>query len=356
MKQHQEQGFIMVIAMMIIAITVVLVSQLFVTVQTNNALVKTVTDREKAYMLALSGVELAMSQLTVPPQSQQPQQEKPQEDQQSQQKESLNQKLLLRALPGLNRWQQVRLNRQRDGIKGTLEFAIVGEDGKYNINEIYNFKTKKFKDEGKLSGDYKKTMQEFFEKMKPFVDGKDLFEPFTKFLSERGYPLNDVTELLTIDAFSKAFANKVFYHAPNESEKKRPLYLTDIFTTFSASAQIEPWLFSDSISGILGLPRAESGQTKTRTEQVKGWVKNFKESVNWSADWTKILQPVYGKDFNSLPKSVHYTLQTNFNATVFSVISQGTVGNVTQRVFAIIEKQSNDGSMITFAITKLYWL
>ena len=53
------------------------------------------------------------------------------------------------------------------------------------------------------------------------------------------------------------------------------IYLTDIFTVWSSSDKIEPWLFSDSINGILGLPRVEVDDIKKRKEQIDSMGEKF---------------------------------------------------------------------------------
>jgi hypothetical protein len=145
-----------------------------------------------------------------------------------------------------------------------------------------------------------------------------------------------------------------------KDKKQFPIYLTDIFTVWSSSGKIEPWLFSSSLAIVLGLTQTETQDNKKRTEEVAGWLKKFKQKVNWQQDWKTILQPLYGKELRSLPKNIDSVLSTTFDPHFFSVRVHATVDNVTQRVYAILErnKRSEEKDTIEYDVTlkKLYWL
>ena len=134
--------------------------------------------------------------------------------------------------------------------------------------------------------------------LKKWADGKDLFEVFEKFLKQRQYKLNDVTELLFIKEFQQSFKTTVFYEAPPLEETKkeqRPVYLTDIFTIWSAQQKINPWLLSDSIAALLGFKRAEPGDTAAREKEVDQVLKGLKTvQGDLKTVWEKVLQKLYG--------------------------------------------------------------
>ena len=50
-------------------------------------------------------------------------------------------------LPHLNKWQTFNLDKQIDGIDAKIKVCISSEDGKLNLNEVFNFETKEFKEE-----------------------------------------------------------------------------------------------------------------------------------------------------------------------------------------------------------------
>jgi hypothetical protein len=88
-------------------------------------------------------------------------------------------------------------------------------------------------------------------------------------------------------------------------------------------------------------------------------IKNFKGSYSWPTDWNNTFSKLYKKDFNSLPKGITRLLGTQFGPETFSVLSYGTVGQITHRIYAILERdttnrEAKEPTKIT--IKKLYWL
>ncbi len=203
---------------------------------------------------------------------------------------------------------------------------------------------------------WKDALQELFKRIEVQTGGKKLFEAFEKFLKTRQYKVNDVTELLTIKEFD-VFKHSVWYEAPQQKkerrgEKQRPLYLQDLFT-ITSSKKINPWFFSDSLLGVLDLPRAQVGQIKNREKDVSKWVQNFKPTQTWKTEWEKQLKPVYGSDLQNLPKGIDMIFDNLLVPSYFSVISQGAVDQVTQRLVAIIAIDPKDQSA---SVYRMYWL
>jgi len=306
-----------------------------------------ITAREKAKMLALGGVQVAIAQLALV--------EKPKEKQKEQtenkQSASDESEFLQRILPTLNRWQDFDLKENVDGVDGQIKVCLMCEEGKINVNDIIDF------NKGVFKGAWKEIMQELCRSIEKMTKASDLFPAFEKIIKDVKFPFNDATELITHKEFAQ-FKDTLFYQPPTQ-KKQDTLYLTDIFTVWSSSEKLEPWLFSDSINGILGLPRVEVDDIKQRKEQSAAWVKNFKAQTNWQQDWKSILMPVYGKELRTLPKHIDSMLNAQFDPCFFSVLVHGKVGDVTQRVYAILERNKRvQGDTVAYdvAIKKLYWL
>jgi hypothetical protein len=362
--KKQSTGYIMIFTLMLIALLTALVSYLANRSTPYLSFINIVVQREKAKLLGLGGIQMAMSQLASA-ESEKGKATVPKEEEKEKEKlEEQDKRLLQAILPTINRWQTVVLDEEKDGIEGKISFAITCEEGKIDINQIYDFESKKFIGEGELDGDYKKIIQEFLALVEKKIGGQKLFDALATFLKNHDYKLNDVTELLTIKAF-EVFKNNIFYIPPQlkqeqpERQQKATVYLTDIFTVWSGSKTIEPWLLSDSMCGLLNLEQAQAGDVEKRKDAVKKWLTVFKQTTKWDEDWDKMLEPVYRKNFNSIPKFIKPVLSTKFGPTIFSVLSYGKVGEVTQRFLAIIEKekpsqQQNGSAVVT--LKKLYWL
>lgn len=323
-------------------------------------------EREKAKTLALSGVEIAIAQLAFVPDKKETQKEQsttpasPDKSKDAQSssataKDNPEKEFLTRILTTLNRWQDFDLKENSDGIDAKISICLMCEEGKINLNKIIDFKKNTFK--GNDTTGWKAIMQEICKSIDRIAKTGDLFSAYEKIVKEIQFPFNDATELITRKEFTP-FKNILFYQPPT-TKKQDTIYLTDIFTIWSSSEKIEPWLFSDSINALLGLPRVEVDDIKKRKEQIENWMKNFKERSNWQQDWETILMPIYGKELRSLPKNIDSMLNTTFAPVYFSVRVHAKVGDVTQIVYAILErnKQLTDGNTeYNVILKKLYWL
>lgn len=353
MMRKKNQGFILVLTTIILSIGLLIVSRLIYKGSIHIAFDRTMINLEKAKLLSLSGVQIAMSQLTVKTTS---------TTNSSPEKTSvvLNE-FLEKIFINLNRWQKIILKEDIDGVEGDIHICITSENGKIPLNAIFDREKKKFINEGAPQGDLKKSLQALFAAMKKFTKDKDLFDIFEKILKQRQYKFNDVTELLTNAEFEKIFKSKIFYDPPSlETAQQeggfRPLYLADIFTVFSET-KLEPWLLSDSLQAILMLRRAQLNDTKQRAEEVKQLLKE--KSINQIGSiqelWDNYLQRFYGRDFKSISNEITSLFTLKFEPLVFSVLSYGIVGGITQKTLAIIEKiKSSENN--TFIIKKMYWL
>lgn len=335
--EHAKPGYILAFTLAMMALFMFIATYV-----SNKGLIfssfsKTMVDREKARQLAYGGIQLAISQLSVTASAD----AKAMADKQDEKSDG---KLLLKSiLPNLGRVQKFNLKQNIEGITGTLGILLTSEEGKININRMYDFEKHKFvgeptpgsKQEAKEETNMRKMMQDLFGQIKEQI-GVDLFADFEKFLKERKYPLNDVTELLTIKGFD-VFKNNIFYDPTVEQKGKINLYLTDIFTVNSSKQSIEPWLISNSLGSLLKLQRDPE-----KAPAVDELLKNFKDKSDWKNDWNKSLKNLYGMEFNALPKFVTGILNPAFDPRVFSVFSYATVGNITVRLIALLERERTD--------------
>ena len=358
-NKQNKSGYILVLTLMIISAAMAIAMYIFNRGSVQVPFIRTMIDKKKAKLVALGGIQVAIAQLAY----KETVEKKPTKSEGAAKPEPGKQakQFLTRILPDINRWQIFDLDEDIDGVRGTLHVCLMCEEGKIDINEIYDFSKLKFKGEKQKTGDWKKILQDIFGRIEKQVKAKDLLSAFEKFLKARQYKINDVTELLTIKEF-EVFKQAMYYEPPSQKKKKevqRPMYLTDIFTSFSGKSKLEPWLFSDSIHGVFGLSRAQIGDSAQRKNAVDGWLKKFKQKVNWKQDWKTIMVPIYTKELQSLPKGIESIFSTTFDPKVFSVLSFATVGKVTQRLFAILERiqrSQNDQIVYDIKIRKLYWL
>ena len=371
--KKNSDGYIMIFTLMIVGAAMMVVTYVGHRGSFYLPFSTMVFARERAKSLALGGVQIAIAQLSevAKKEGEQPSSAKASEGKSEDKQEkaeaetaqagagkqasSEERDFLSRILEKLNRWQVFPLRKEIDEIDGEIKICLTCEEGKINLNRIVDFKKGVLR--GSEQSGWKAIMQELFKILEKTIKGTDLFPAFEKIIKDATFKFNDATELITRKEFSP-FKDILFYQPPT-NKKQDTLYLMDIFTVWSSSDKIEPWLFSDSINGLLGLPRVEVDDIKKRKEQVATWVKNFKERSNWQQDWKTILMPVYGKELRTLPKNIDSMLSTTFAPRFFSVLVHAKVGEVTQRVYAILERNKQlQGNVTEYDVTikKLYWL
>lgn len=343
MKTHARSGYILVLTLMLLSVMVLLVFQIARQATVHRDYDALMAKREQAKQLAYGGLSLAMDQLTVEIKSTE-----------TTKKESLDDELkalVQNVVPILNRWQEYTLQEGADGIDATIKICISSENGKININNLYDFKKHAFKP--MAAPEAKKIpMQLILEEIQRIMGGKGLYEELEKFLKKRPHQLDDVSELLLIDEFQRLFKTALFYEPTIQEKKEAPLRLFDIFTVWTNHSTLNPWLLSDSLLALYGLKRPTVGEETVQRKKSAEILKNVELRGTISKIWDDYLQKLYDKEFKNIPKELAVLLNPQFEAHVFSVLSYASIGNVSMRMYAILERRANQ----EFMIKKLYWI
>ncbi len=367
----KQPGYMLVFCLMMIGLVTAMVTSIVNRARVHAVTMSIMLEREKARALALSGLELAKSFLANPVETEKGEEKaeaaqagKPGEPEKQKDPAQEGRNFLSVVLPNLARYQKFTV---MEGGKpyGTIKINMGCESGKINLNKIYDFSKHAFIGEGDKQLDIKPFIEQVCSAIEKSQDSKGLFEKLSSLLHDRKFPLNDVTEVLTSKEFGVAFQNAVFLNPVDdekkpekkEGEKEAPplLYLTDIFTVFSKDASIDPWLLSPSLKQILGLKQPTKEQEKVINESLQ----KFSLSATWATDWNQKLAPLYGKDFATLPPSFAAMLSTKFEPMVFSVVSYGSIKNISEKLYAIIERKKSskkDGPLYEIVVKRLYWL
>ena len=201
-----------------------------------------------------------------------------------------------------------------DPIDNNMMLSVQVESGKININSLYDFANKKFVNEGSDSGDRKKLCEWLFDKIGQVQGGSSLFQPFANYLSNRKYPLNDVTELLSISEFSESFDDAIYYAPGSTSNADKKLCLTDLFTVVSETDTLQPWVLSPSLILLLG---GNVGLVSADT--LQDVLQKFSAQTDWSQSWDETIKNLYGIKFDNLSEEMKSILTSQFEATIFSI-------------------------------------
>jgi hypothetical protein len=360
---HKKPGYILVLSLMLVSVAVALITSVVQRAVSYQRQARLVLDREKARTLALGSIQIALAQLSLvlPPEnkpSNGPNQgyAKPVENPQQAEevKQTPQQRWFGQLLPIVNAWQQFSLTQEKDGIDGTIQLHISCEQGKLGINQLLPMVEAPQKPtNGYAQGDKKPLHAAINELVAPAVGNGQFFTTVQQLKKQLGRSFEDPTELLKDKGMQTAFQGKIVL-TPDKKPDRQTIYLTDLFTIYPGSGRINPWFISNSLGSLLGFT------IKDGPRDIKELVKNFKPFMQWQGVWDKLLMPFYGKSYASLPKEITTLFSLQFEATAFFVVSYVTVGGITQRLAALLERDTVPTGLspqsIIFKITKLYWL
>jgi hypothetical protein len=294
-------------------------------------------DREHAEMLALGGINLAMAQLSM--QVKTPKKEIKKKlskaELKKKRKKEMSQ-MLNRTLPNLNRWQEYKLVKDVDGMDGIVKICVTCENGKININEVFDFKKQAFKPKYKNLLLKLKLVSEGKK-----VDPEQFLKRLTEFLKKRKRKLDDISELREEKILKTA---KLFYEPPIRTEKIREakpnkeVTLQDIFTIWSENEKLEALFLSDALCSMLNFRRPGAYDSQIRKEKFQEVIKKFEPNLDQNDEkYWKIVSPLYEPKSTTRMKDIKI-FSSKFEPTVYSVLCSGKVGNVEQRLLAVIKK------------------
>lgn len=254
----------------------------------------------------------------------------------------------------LNQWQTFNFTQAVDGIDGQCSIYISCEEGKINLNKLYDFKEKKFVAQAPIQT--KQLLQLMTEGLKGYFERAQqkpvaLERALSRYFSKHPQPLDDVSQLLSVPEIAQV--QEQFFMSPDTSDK---LFLSDLFTVSTNEPTINPLLLSRAVSRVIGL-RLLAGQNieKPPVSLLVNLLKSPK--IEWQESWGEPLAAILGMKYRAVPEPFRQLFTSRFEAKAFSVVSYGKVGSVTQKVCALIEKNKNAADKShPFLLKKLYWL
>ena len=325
---------------MILSALVMLSQQMIQNIFVGSRFDTTMINREKAEIIALSGINVAMALL------QEPFIKDPKKQTGTEKNSSLKEQLAS-LLPLLNQWRTFPLSYDLDGVDGNLSICITSEEGKIPLNQVYDMKSHTIKapfDALIKKIPVKKIETKKSDKLK-LLEKKDdnIADALITFFKKRDRPLDEISELFSIDLLTQL---PLWYDPPfpvdEKPNKNRSLNqnigLQDIFSLYNKQTQLHPLLLTDALKSLLEVGRVQAISFEKRKENLKPIYEKYQE--NWGQDWIgnwKNLQALHPQNSKSLSffKDI---FTSKFEPTTFSVLSSGIVQGIEQRVCAIITK------------------
>ena len=340
---HKKPGFITLLVFSILSFCSVLISLYLSHTATYKQLMTSIITKQKADRLATSCSALIESIIVKQPQKQDGAQKKDNEA-------NTNEELMKRLFIFFNKQKMFALTQAHDNLDAQIYLSVSSEQGKINVNSLYDFETKKFIDEGKPS-DKKKLCIWLFAKIATMTNTPTLFPQFEKYLALRTTDLNDVTELMSIKEFQTVFENRIFFDftkIPNEK-----IFLCDIFTTCTQQDTINPWLFSYSWCNILDLhPKANlTDEEKNKLFKISQTSSPWEQ--NWKSNWQN-LQILYNKEYKDLAQEIKTILTPLFELNIFSLLLKANIKETNATVFTIVKLETEKNGLMHFETLKTY--
>ncbi len=332
-NKSQNSGFILLLTVLLLALMTVIVTKIYYRSSGAIPFIHTSLKRDQAHLLAFSGVQLAMSILA---------------NKSYEQEEYLNQ-----VFPVLNNWHKIQFKSDIDGIDGEINFCITCEQGKFNLNQLYDFEKHVFPEK------QRKALLEVLAKtnlLKP-----DFIVDLEQFLKIKSGPLNDVSELLNEPKIAERFKNQIYYAPSKENQAK--IFLTDLFTVIDPHAKSNPLLLSNSLLNLMGLnSHQDSAARKQAVQAVFKKLHNLQEKPKAGAtakapEIEEIISELYGvsKISKLSPEMLSLFIADVLPPMTFSVLVYSTVNLITCKIFAIIQSDNTNGGT-SFNVVRLYWI
>lgn len=354
MITKNKSGYVLIMSLLMLSVLTIIVSRLFYKAASYTAFSKTIIESQKAKQLALSGISLAISRMSIPPV------ETDKNSSEDEVEKALEEKFLMRIFPILNLWQEYKFTEEKDSFDGVINYVVACENGKLNLNKIYLVNQYFLKKKG--GSEQAKALEglaKFTSGLKKFLP-EDYILGLQEAFNERKYPYNDVSELLKIKQFDY-FNTKLFLDFPLQDDNgKNKIFLTDLFTIFTNTTPMQPLLLSHSVIQMLGLEVSSDPAERKNALDIalssEPPPENTKKEDELKAEWNNLFKPLYKVEFEALPENASAFLDPGLMPTFFSVVSSARVGSVTKKLYAILQMRIIGDNEISFEVVKLYWI
>lgn len=356
--QSKENGFVLIVVLVLMMFFAVVAQRFSRQILINQAYSRSNTRKEQAKLLALSGIGIALCQMYKA--------EHLDSGKNPTETEKL-QKLYAYILPKHHLWQEYRLESKTDGINGNIYFSISSEDGKIDINQVYDPEKKALSENLKpILDKFSISKNEKEQKLSQY-----LLEFFKK---RKNKKIEDPTQLELGEWF------KTFYCPPPLPNEKKDGFvdkktaISDLFTVFGSKTGLNPMLLSTSIRKVLGFSKPEYKDETNKKDIFKKVCSKISENYgsNWQSNFKEI-EPIYLSKENDLQENsvditssqekndedgdleekkekqtkksskglgeIENLLSKEIEPKFFSVLSCGKYKEVRQCILAIVERE-----------------
>lgn len=347
MNRHikkQQPGFILLLTFFVLSMAIATVTYLMMSSRSERAIGSLIFTRERAQDVALGGVELVRRALSHEGDVEGDKQE------------------IGTILRFMNRWRTFALRAETDGIDAVMHLYVACEEGKINVNTMFDAQKKVFviDEKDSFSRDLWTRIGTIF-RTKASMGVSDFKDFLMRHLKDRKEPLDDVSELFSGEFLTRippVFTPMLMSEEKSAADASLPLGVVDILTVSEFMGKLQPLFLSRGMCSLLGfktLPLDDEGREKV-VKEVLGKIK-LGAPISWAREWDTLLAPIYGKTFNQIEGHFRWTtFDQHIGARTISVLCYGKMNNKVVGVFALLLRQVEQDKRVVYHVKKLYWI
>lgn len=347
-----RSGYILVATMLLVLLATSLVVGLVYRIIGMIPYAQQAIEKEKCLLVIDGGATHIQGLLTYMPEIEKKHAKEAEANKKSSQSEPFK-VIMSRIFPYINRWRHFEYKEASDGVDAKLLIYTSVEDGKININGLYDFETKKFVAHNNKSSDPKKLIMPAFQLLEKQYKITGLSDNFEKFLKTYDGPFNDISELCLIPGFEACSAHMFTTH---DSDM---VALSDLFTVVGNRSLIKPWFFSRAVQRCFGLKEKELESDK-QAGIIKKWINDFPLTVSdWPSEWSKVCKDRYQQDYAKLSSEMVKFFDITGVPQFFMVICIGEINNRSVSgvyYIEVIESRENNQVSYQSRVVKRYIL
>ncbi len=262
-------------------------------------------------------------------------------------------------LKKLNKWQDLKLREELDGVDAKISYYLSCEDGKVSVNHVFDSKKKEIKKE------YKSLLRNFkISNVDAF--GGDFCKNLDKVLQDRNYSdFSDISELvISPKQKTELFATPFIPGEGGNLKQDNRLFLADLFSIHKLSDKLNPLLLDRSVLRIFeGVQAPDVSKNKNIFSIIKNKLTfDLSLSSKHNADLIKLLYqkpneqaaqdegPVHGPPTQeeaaqaqeyevSVLQEAAKLFSKEAEPRLFSLIVQVDLGDFSRRFALIFKKQ-----------------
>lgn len=255
-------------------------------------------------------------------------------------------KMYIRYAPDFAALPKFSAPQQQDPFSGYLKISC--ESGKLNLNGIYDFTKKDWRNEKQ-----KKFCAWLFEALAKQTQTENCFADFETYLKNRGCHFNDISELYEIEKIRNTFVNNfapVYKKQTQKTDAKMPLYFSELFTVQTETDTINALCLTPSMVQLLGGQFSTEGLQKIDFKQIMQAIQNKNQQDGIST----ICKDLYNITFETLPLDCKSLLTMNSELNIFAIAVTLLAQNVQTSMLAVVKIMPDKEKIGTLEIMKVY--